>query len=213
VKRAIELTPDNGAAWANLAAIYLDTEDPKYSEDATKALQRSLELAPTYPAYANLGFLYLQQKKYADAANVTEKALAINSNNPQVWENMAVAREWLGEKDKAVNARQRQLELLERDLKDKPNDAQTQAKLAYLYGIMQQPAKAKALINSALTIAPQDTTVLANVGEAYECIGDRKSALRYLREALHKGFTIAELQRSYRMQSLITDPALRGLGR
>ena len=64
----IESTPDNAPAYLNLAAVYLNMGDPKLFPEAEQALKKSIEIAPSYPAYANLGVLYYNEKRYADSA-------------------------------------------------------------------------------------------------------------------------------------------------
>ena len=66
LQRAIELTPDNAQVSARLSCL-LDTSDKKMIPNAERALRKSLELNPSFAAYANLGFLYTQQGKYAES--------------------------------------------------------------------------------------------------------------------------------------------------
>src|SRR2546426_11674952 len=66
LQHAVELTPDNARVYLNLAAVYIDSGDFKRFPQAEQALKKSLELSPTYPAYANLGYLYVQEQKYAE---------------------------------------------------------------------------------------------------------------------------------------------------
>ena len=70
-------------------------------------------LSPSYPAYANLGFLYHARHDYTNAAAVTEKALALNDKNFMVWANLAAAYESLGDSNKAAAAQEREQPLLE----------------------------------------------------------------------------------------------------
>src|SRR5262249_33509763 len=117
---AIQLTPDNAQVYSNLAAAYLDAGDPKLRPLAEAALKKSIELSPSYPAYANLGILYAQEKRYSLAAEATEKALQLNNKNYLVWGNLVIAYEWLNQTDKAAAARERQFTLIEANLKVKP---------------------------------------------------------------------------------------------
>ena len=96
LKRAVELTPDNSRAYLNLAAVYIDIGDTKYFPEAEQALKKSIELSPTYPAYANLGYLYTQQDKNAEAAAALEKALQINDQDFLVWGNLMLAYQGMG---------------------------------------------------------------------------------------------------------------------
>ena len=62
MKRVIELTPDNATAYSNLGAVYMDVGDAKSNEAAEAAFKKSLQLAPKYEAYSNLGYLYFTAK-------------------------------------------------------------------------------------------------------------------------------------------------------
>src|SRR5450759_3766738 len=62
---------------SNLAAVYIDMSDPKVIPQAEAALKKSIELSPSYAAYANLGLLYSQEKRYPESAALTEEALAL----------------------------------------------------------------------------------------------------------------------------------------
>ena len=70
LKKAIELTPDNTLVYDNLSVVYLSGGSPQDLDAAGDALRKSVELSPSYASYANLGYLYLQQERYADAAEV-----------------------------------------------------------------------------------------------------------------------------------------------
>jgi serine/threonine protein kinase/tetratricopeptide (TPR) repeat protein len=111
-QKALKLTPDNAVLYFNLGAFYLDTGDLKKHPAAEQALRKSIELSPSYAAYANLGILYMQEKRYEESAQMSEKALQQNDKDYVVWDNLAGAYEWLKIKDKAPQARARELELV-----------------------------------------------------------------------------------------------------
>ena len=62
----------------------------QYYPEAEQMYQKSIALAPSYAAYANLGYLYLQEQKYPDAASAEEKALQTNDRDYLVWGNLAI---------------------------------------------------------------------------------------------------------------------------
>ncbi len=82
-----------------------------------------LRSTQAYPAYANLAYLYNQERKYAEAADATEKALQLNDKDYLVWGNLAIACEGLKDNDKAQKARDREIALLERAVQTTPRDA------------------------------------------------------------------------------------------
>ncbi len=214
LRKVVQLTPDNAQAYSNLAAVYLDTGDPKLIPQAQEALKKSVELSPSYPAYANLGSLYYSQGRYAESAAMTEKALQINDKDFQVWFNLLQAYRWLKEDAKAAAAAARATRLLEGLVQTSPQDAQIQSALGMLYASQKLRDKAVPRIEAALALAPKDTRVLADVGEAYEALGDRAQALRYLHESLKTGTSLDELKGGRpELQAVLTDPSFRANGK
>jgi tetratricopeptide (TPR) repeat protein len=203
------LTPDNAQAYFNLGAFYLDTGDLKNIPAAEKVLKKSLELNPSYPAYANLGYLYLQQNRYAESVTMTEKALQYNERDYLGWENLALAYSWLHQKDKVLAARDRELALLQAIVKLKPQDANLQANLGVLYAKKNLPDQAIPRLQSALAIAPDDPGILINVGDGYEALGQRKQAIEFMEKGVQKGFALADLQHDPDVQPLLSDPNFR----
>jgi eukaryotic-like serine/threonine-protein kinase len=206
LNEALKLTPDNSALYVNLAAMYLESKDPKLVPGAEAALKQSIELSPTYGAYVNLGFLYMQQKRWADVAMISEKAALINANDEQVWENLGLAYEWLGNKDKAAAARAREFALVEQEAREKPADGELHAILAALYARRNDVAATRSHIDKALSLAPNNREVLFDVGEAYEIVGKRSEAILYLRKSLANGYTVGDLQRAASLRQLLSDP-------
>jgi len=209
LQHAIQLTPDNAQAYSNLAAAYLDSGDPKKSPSAEAALKKSIELSPSYPAYANLGFLYQARRSYAEAAEACQKALQLNDKNYLVWANLAAAYEGLNQSGKAADARGRELPLLEEAVKQSPRDSGSQARLALLYAQLKLRDKALSQIQTALALAPDDSDVLENVGETYEVLGDRKNALQYIEKSLQKGYSLDALKGDPYLRNLLSDPNFR----
>jgi eukaryotic-like serine/threonine-protein kinase len=213
LKKVVQLTPDNAQAYSNLAAVYLDTSDPKLVPEAQAALTKSVALAPSYPAYANLGSLYFSQGNYAESAAMTEKALAINDQDFQVWYNLLQCYRWLKQPAKAADAAARTTKLLETLVKDKPQDPEIQSALGMLYADQKQPEKAVPHIEAALALGAKDNRVLADAGEAYESLGSRALALRYLQESLKAGETVDDLRSRPGLQTILNDPSFRANGK
>src|SRR5262249_18297103 len=204
--KAIELTPDNAQVYLNLGATLIDTADKKPEPEAEQAIKKSIEIRPSYPAYANLGQLYYLQKRYADSAAMTEKALQLNDNNYMVWNNLVSAYEWLKESQKAADARARVIELAEKATKLNPQDAIANSKLASVYAREKMRDKAVPRIEAGLALSPDDPNVLGDVATAYEYLGDRPRAVEYARRAMQKGYAFEQFANDPEMQNLIHDP-------
>jgi eukaryotic-like serine/threonine-protein kinase len=211
-RHAIELTPDNAALYLNLGAVYSDMGE-KHSLEAEQMLRKSIGLEPSYGAYANLGYLYNQEQKFAEGAAMTEKALQLNDKEYVVWGNLAIAYEGLHDKEKEGKAWDHEIALLEQTVHDTPRDAFAQANLGLLYAKKNLREKAIPRIQSALALAPDDAKVLESVGEAYEDLGDRTQALQYLEQSLQKGFALTDLKNIPDLQGPLSDPRFRPNGK
>ncbi|WP_353069646.1 tetratricopeptide repeat protein [Tunturibacter empetritectus] len=206
LQRALEMTPDNAEVYLNLGATYIDSGDATAFPAAEQALKRSIELEPSYPAYANLASLYLSQKRYKESAEVNEKALQINENDYMVWNNLLIANERLGDSSKAKTVRERIIPLLEQNIRLKPQDAQAHSLLAVMQAKSGMHEKSLEHAQTAVALLPDDTSILVNVAGVYEICGDRKQALRFLEMALHKGYPLSQLGDDPDMQGIMSDP-------
>ena len=204
---ARQLTPDNAEVYYNIAGVYLAAGTTQDVAKAEEALKKSIELEPTYPALANLGFLYLQQKRYPESAEMTRRALQINDKNFMVWENLDWAYRWIGKDDQAAAAREKALALLEQGVQASPRDGQLQAHLALQYSLKGMRDKASTRVATALALAPDDPDVLANVSDTYKQLGDHPQALHYAQLSLDKGFTLDDLRRDPDMRPVLSDPS------
>lgn len=208
-QQALDITPDNAEIYSNLASAYLDAGGKENLTKAEEALKRSVALNPSYPAYANLGILYMQEKRYLEAATATEHALQINGNNYLVWNNLMLAYEGAGQGDKAESARKRTEEVAQHVVAMQSQDAMAQSTLATLYAQDKQTEKAMSKIQTSIALAPDDPNVLANIGEAYEFLGNREQALRYIEAAIGKGYALEEVTNDPDLRALVADPRFK----
>jgi serine/threonine protein kinase/tetratricopeptide (TPR) repeat protein len=209
LKHAIELTPDNAQAYSNLGAAYLDSGDAKKYPEAEAALNKSIALGPSYGGYANLGYLYESEQRYAESAAATEKALQLNDKDFIVWANLASAYEGLKDKVKLATALDRELPLLEQAAQSSPRDAEIQSRMALLFAQKNLREKSLTRIQMALALSPDDPEVLDNTGEAYEQLGDRSHALRCIEKSVEKGYSLDLLKSDPKLAGLLSDPNFR----
>jgi len=209
LQHAAELTPDNAQVYSNLAATYIDSGDPKSLPPAEAALKKSIELSPSYAAYANLGALYYNEKRYADSAAMLESAAKLNDQDYMVWNNLITAYRALKQDDKVRAARAKLVPLLEQAVKVHPQDAGAQGQLAVVYS--EEPLREKALsrIQTALALSPDDPLVLELAGIVYENLGNRHEALNYIEKSLTKGYSFDQIKDELELQALFADPSFR----
>jgi tetratricopeptide (TPR) repeat protein len=210
LRKVVDLTPDNSIAWLNLAAALRG--GGKLSE-ATAALQKSIQISPSYPAHTNLGNVYYQQHRYAESAQQYEKALAFNAKDYRVWINLANAYTWLDKANDAADDFRRALPLLEDAVKLHPQDPTIQSSLGIVYAKLQEPSKAITHLETAVALAPTDGVVLGRMAEAYESLGDRPKALGWIYKAIANGRTIDDLRDDPGVRKILDDPNFRPPGK
>lgn len=209
-RRIIELTPDNPEAYSDLGVQYLQLGDSQSLAAAETAFQKSIQLAPNYQAYANVGWLYILQKRYLESAAATQKALELNDKDWRVWNNLQIAYTWLRD-DKQVRAtRSKTLPLVEKFAAVNPGDASAQSMLSMLYAEGQLREKALVHAKSALALSPKDPSILADIAETYLDLGDRRHALQFAHQSLENGYTLSDLQQRPALVPLLADPGFSG---
>jgi tetratricopeptide (TPR) repeat protein len=204
-KQALELTPDNAEVYSNLGSAYLDTGDPKLLPLVEQNLEKALVLNPTYPVLANLAALYLQQGKYAPAADFSKQALKLSDKDYVVWDNLRLACLALGDSAQAETAMSRELALLESGAKNASQDGWAQALMANLYARQGKPEKAEARIQAALSLAPNNPEVLVELADACVNLRDPKRAKMYIQRAINNGADLETLKADIELRPLNLD--------
>jgi eukaryotic-like serine/threonine-protein kinase len=208
-RRIIELTPDNPEAYSDLGVQYMALGDSQSLSAAEAAFQKSIQLAPNYQAYANLGWLYMEQKRYTEAAASTRKALALNDKDWRVWANLQLAYTWLKDDKEMRLARSKVLSILEQYVVVNSRDAQAQSMLGILYAEEKLREKALVHANAAHTLAPNDPSILGDMAETYDDLGDRRQAIHYAEQSLGSGYTLIDLGQRPGLHDLLTDANFR----
>jgi eukaryotic-like serine/threonine-protein kinase len=206
MQKVIEMTPDNAVGWLNLGAAL---RSAGRLEEAAAALDRSIKINPSYAALTNLGNLYYQQRRFADAAVQYEKALALNDKDYIPWLNLVHAYAWLNRSADAEACYRRALPLLEQQATLHPDNPTIQSKLGLTYVHLKDRARGFSHLEAAVALAPKDGVPMADTAEAYEVTGDRPNALAWLHKALAAGETAENIQNDPVLHRVMADPTLR----
>jgi serine/threonine protein kinase/tetratricopeptide (TPR) repeat protein len=212
-KRVIELTPDNAEGYSNLGAAYMALNDAASNVLAESAFRKSIQLGPTYVPYTNLGILYLNERRYAEAAQEARKALDYNDKDWQSWDTLLAAYTWMKDVENMRTTRAKTLHLLEQYAATNPKSSTAQSRLSNFYAEDEQREKALTVANTALALNPNDATVLGDLAATYEILGDRRKALQYAEQSLKNGGTLADLQRRPSLTNLLASPSFRSNGK
>lgn len=198
---AVRCAPHRNRLYSNLGAVF---HALGRREGARQMLEQAVELTAgkDYAALSNLGTLYFEDARYAEAADAFEKALAINDEDYRLWGHLAWSYASSFDAARAVQPFRRAAELGEKQLEKTPDDPNLLACLAGFHGMTGDRDRALELIERAVRLDPQDPTVIARVGETLEDLGDREHALQWIGRALELGVPRTQFE---------THPSLRGL--
>ena len=212
-ERVIELTPDNASAYSNLGAEYQSIGDAESLKKAELSFKKSIQISPTYAAYANLGNLYMDARRYTEAAEATQKALELNGGDYRVWINLMLDQRLLKDIDSARNTRTKALALLRDFVRQHPQDGTGQSWLAVLQSEDKLRKESLQCVEVALAISPKDPLVLANVAEAFQNLNERSKAVSYAQQSLKNGFAMSDLETRPALEPVLSDPSFHQGGR
>ncbi|MGE5717253.1 MAG: tetratricopeptide repeat protein, partial [Acidobacteriota bacterium] len=187
--RVTEVSPDNSRAFFNLGAAFFYLQRP---DDARAAFERSIRLVPSGFAYSNLGTLEFSVGKYAAAAKAFEEAVKQSPSDYQLWFNLGDAYRWSPhQRERAVPAYERAIELGLQALKVNPRDAATHAMLARCFAKLGKPVEARREIERAIELEPKSPEILYKAAVTAAVAGRKHEALDWIARAVHAGYPTA----------------------
>ena len=202
-QKAFELTPDNSALYLNLGNDLLDKGDLSLLPEAEKAFKKSIALNPTFQAYTGLGMLFQMQHRYAEGVAACLQATQLGPDNYDVWNNLTMAYEWVGDNEKAASARKTAIGLLREAVRTNPQDPNAQATLAALLAKNGVREEALDRIGISLALSPNSGYVLSEAADTYELTGERSRAVNCLKKALKHGIAMDEMYSDPEIRSVI----------
>ena len=210
-RRVVELTPDNTQGLNNLGTTLMAMGR---WDEAGAALGRARAIQPTVSNLTNLGSIALLQGRYADGAASLEKALRLDDTNYKTWGNAAAAYAWApgGKAGGKANAKKYYTEAVlraEQARKLRPSDPKLLADLASFNAMLDRRDESLSLVDQVIALAPEDPDVFYRLGEAYEHLGRREEAVRWIRRAVDKGYSTRYLRANPEFKKLLEDPRLR----
>jgi len=173
-------------------------------DGAQTALRKSLELRPNEMAYSNLGTLYFNRRKFAQAAEVYQKVTRLNPNKDEFWGNLGHSYRWLGNRaSDALQAYRKAIDLLQRDLKINENNRRARAMLAMYLSHIGENAQAIVELKRATDSSTEDYLIKPSI-VVYEQSGMRDEALAAAERASPS--TLSDLEHSPELDELRKDP-------
>ncbi|MCK4754451.1 MAG: tetratricopeptide repeat protein, partial [Calditrichia bacterium] len=110
-----------------------------------------------------------------------------------------------GQKDSAQVYYKKATELAEDERQINPRDDFILSNLAGYYARLDSTNKAYRLLDEVKNLDPNNLTVIFNMGDVYEQLGDRETALFWMKKAIENGATLAKFKLNPGLKDLITD--------
>jgi tetratricopeptide (TPR) repeat protein len=138
--------------------------------------------------YYLLGRALFASGRYEEIASVADEAMKAGGQDYNVYIPIENALGALGRDEALRNVRERMDLALENHLKSVPEDARARVLLAADYAETGRPEDAIREVKLAITLRPNEATVLYNAACVFCGLKDRGEALDSLRKAWNAGF-------------------------
>jgi len=201
-QKIVELIPHSDAGYKKLAAVYLQMDK---SEEFMTAAEKAIQIKPSYSLLNNLAAYYYYEGQYSKAAIMFKEVLAYNVHNYLIYGNIATACYYSDQQDTALVYYNKAIELGEQMRKINPRDYLLLSNLAGYYVKLDSINIAHQLIDEVKISNPKNLTIIFNLGDVYEQLGDRETALFWMKKAIENGATLAKFKSNPGLIELIKD--------
>lgn len=203
-RRATELNSEDPRPWSRLGGAYFLSGE---YDKAIAALQHAIAGRPTYEAYSNLGLAYLALRRFPDAIAAFQQAVSLGPSEIQPYGNLGRAYYYFPPThSQAREPLQKALRLTQKDLTVNPNDADARLLAAEYYSMLKDDDKALQNLDIALRLRPSDPETLYFAAIVHSQMREYNEALKWLKQAIAKGYSTAEISRAVEFDELRHDP-------
>jgi eukaryotic-like serine/threonine-protein kinase len=201
--RVIELAPDQDRGYANLGGVYFMMG--KITE-SIPMFQKAISIAPKGKNYSNLATAYLYLRRYGDSVPVLEKAVAMDPNNHIIMGNLADAYRWNNQREKSMAAYDRAVALAYKELQVNPREPDATRYLALYYSKKGDVSKSMEWLERSRSFDPEGPKFLSAAAVVYALANRQDEALKQLRAALQKGYSVEEARSEPELKNLESRP-------
>jgi tetratricopeptide (TPR) repeat protein len=185
-QKAVAMSPDLPEALVSQAwVLYARGQHDEAIQRVRKAIERKPDCEG---AYYLLGRALFASGHYQDVANVTDAALEASGEDYNVYVPIMNALGALGKHELVRNVRQRRIIVLEKHLKQVPEDARARIHLACEYAATERPEDAGREADLAIALRPNDATVLYNAACVFCLLKQKLEAVGAIKKAWEAGF-------------------------
>lgn len=208
LRRAVTLAPDYVIGLINLGSIFYFL---KRWDEARPLFEHSLSIEPTYEAYSNLGTLYFYQGLYDLSTDMFKKALEIEDSDYKIWGHLGESYYWTPGRDQAKPCYNRAVKLAEAEIMNDPDSTEILSLLAFYYNRLGKRSESEALLKTVLAAEKINADVSLTICSIYELMGEREQALVWIKSALMKGASMAQIEHNPVLGDLRSDPRFQDI--
>lgn len=204
------LVPENQRGHVGLGSALQQIGD---LQGAEAAYADALELGDHPQALANLGTIFLGERRFAEAADRYRQAISVDSTNHVLWSLLSNALDGLGDERGRRAALRAAARAAEAALDVNPQYARAHAGLALYLEALGTRGPALDHARRAVALANGDVQVHFQGGYALELLGRRSEALVQFKEAARGGYPLDYLLTDDDMAPLREDPGFAAIAR
>lgn len=207
-RHVLEHAPENYIGLSRLGAIYIYQE--KF-EEGIRLLEQSMRIKETYFAASNLGVAYYYLENYSEAIRWYTAAYELNAGSYRVLGNIASAHEAIGNQDLAVSYYKKAIDIAREQLEVNPNNVRIINDLGSYYADIGANMEALQYLKRSLALNADNNEILFYTAAAYERMGDRENALKWMEQAVKKGYSVSNIISQPELKSLTGDPGFKAM--
>ncbi len=158
-------------------------------DDSIRDVRRALELKKDCDgAYNILARSLFESDRWAEALESVGQAVAVNGDDYNVYVPFTNIYEALGRSEDAAKLREREIAVLEQQLRDVPEDVRARVLLAADYAATGRHDDASRELQKAVDLRPHDSNILYNAACTYGVMKKKAEAFEMLRRARAAGY-------------------------
>jgi non-specific serine/threonine protein kinase len=185
-ERALALDPGLPEALVARARIFYTQ---KRYDDAVRDVRRAIEMKKDCDgAYNILARSLFESDRWAEALESVTQAIVVNGDDYNVYIPYTNIYEGLGRTEDAAKLREREIAVLEQQLKDVPEDVRARILLAADYAATGLHVDAVRELQKAVDLRPHDSNILYNAACTYGVMKRKPEAIDLLRRAKTAGY-------------------------
>jgi serine/threonine protein kinase/cytochrome c-type biogenesis protein CcmH/NrfG len=207
-QKAVSITPENARVLNNLGLAYrLQNRLP----EARTNLEHAIQLEPSAILYRNLGYVLSDEGKYPQAAEKFQKEIELDPSSYVAWGLLGSAYFRMGESSKFREPYLNAIALAEERRKQRKNEPNLLADLGGFYATVGNESRSAPLLRQAAALAPEDPEILYAAAVGFELLHRREEALKWVQQALARGYSPARVERDPVLSALRADPRYRAI--